>query len=53
MWTKNIIGKPVNEEFCDGCCYNNNDDPNLNCDKRKCCYLVKEECILHKDFDII
>lgn len=32
--------------FCDGCCYNNNPKPELNCKKIKCCYLVKRECIL-------
>ena len=32
--------------FCDECCYNNNPKPELNCDKVKCCYLVKNNCIL-------
>lgn len=38
--------KPTDEEFCDGCCYNDNPNPNLNCRKIKCCYLVRTECIL-------
>lgn len=36
----------INKEFCDGCCYNNNPKPELNCKKIKCCYLVRRECIL-------
>lgn len=34
------------EGFCDGCCYNNNPKTELNCNKIRCCYLVKYECIL-------
>ena len=37
---------PVDESFSDGCCYNNNPRPELNCNKVKCCYLVRHECIL-------
>lgn len=36
----------IPDGFCDGCCYNNNPKPEFNCNKIKCCYLVKHECIL-------
>lgn len=42
----NVCGIMVDEKFCDGCCYNDNPRPELNCNKVKCCYLVKRECIL-------
>lgn len=38
--------KDLIEGFCDGCCYDNNPNPVLNCNKVKCCYLVRKECIL-------
>lgn len=34
------------EGFCEGCCYDNQPKPELNCDKVKCCYLVEKYCIL-------
>ena len=43
------LDSPPNEEFCNGCCYNNNPRPELNCRKIKCCYLVEAECILKKE----
>lgn len=36
----------LEEGFCDGCCYNNSPKPELRCSKVKCCYLVRDECIL-------
>ena len=36
----------IPEGFCDGCCYDNNPNEKLNCNKIKCCYLVKHECML-------
>ncbi len=41
-----MVNEILDENFCDGCCYNNNSDPNFNCKKIKCCYLVRNECIL-------
>lgn len=40
------MDKPVDEKFCDGCCYNDNPLPELKCKKTKCCYLIKDECML-------
>lgn len=34
------------EGFCEECYYNNQSKPELNCDKIKCCYLVRKECII-------
>ena len=41
-----MMDRPNDEQFCDGCCYNNNPKPELNCKKIKCCYLVRNECML-------
>lgn len=43
MFERKLI---LDDDFCDGCCYNNNPRPELRCNKIKCCYLVKNECIL-------
>ena len=45
-FNKNNYTSVIDDEFCDGCCYNNNPNPNLNCNRVKCCYLVRDECIL-------
>ena len=39
-------------DFCDGCCYNENLNEKLKCNKVQCCYLVRKHCIL-KDGYII
>lgn len=36
----------LTDEFCDGCCYNDNPNPHYRCKRIKCCYLVHEECML-------
>ena len=41
-----LMDSPVDEEFCDGCCYNDNPNSELRCSKVKCCYLVRNECLL-------
>ena len=40
------MNSPIDECFCDECCYDNNPKPELNCSKIKCCYLVKNKCVL-------
>ncbi len=32
--------------FCDECCYDDNPRPELKCKKIKCCYFVKNECLI-------
>lgn len=48
-----MIDKPIDESFCDECCYDDNPRPELRCNKVKCCYLVKKECILTKEGYVI
>lgn len=54
LWSvNNIMTKPPKKpEFCDGCCYRRN----CNHDLEKCCYLVKNNCIIenysYKEEDI-
>ena len=42
----NVYKGVLDDEFCDGCCYNDNHNPSLECNRVKCCYLVKDDCIL-------
>jgi hypothetical protein len=41
-----MLGKPSDVTFCDECCYDDNPHEELRCKKVKCCYLVRNECIL-------
>ena len=43
-----MINKQEYESFCGGCCYRRTCEHDLE----KCCYLVKEECILKEGYVI-
>ena len=45
----NNVKNRLDEKFCEGCCYNNNPNPQYNCKKIVCCFLVRNECILHEE----
>ena len=49
MFYGNTNKKEKVEEFCDGCCYNNHPQAELECDMVKCCYLVKKKCIIKRE----
>ncbi|MDO5849329.1 MAG: hypothetical protein Q4P18_07325 [Methanobrevibacter sp.] len=46
----------MNKQDCDGCCYNNNPQKELNCNRIVCCYAYMKkgkfyECLIGENND--